>query len=121
MTYASEPWENVAWSHFDLVGIDLYSDADNRDTYREQASTYSAHQKPVVVTESGCYTYRGAQDRGTLGWAIVDRSVWPPRLMEDVIRDEHVQAEDLMQVLSIRDEEQVDGAFWCTVAGFGYP
>jgi hypothetical protein len=121
VTYASGPWENVVWSHFDVVGIDLYRDAGNRDTYREQVRAYVAHQKPVVITEFGCCTYRGAQDRGALGWAIVDRSVQPPRLTEDVIRDEQMQVTYLMEVLSILDEEKVDGAFWFTFAGFEYP
>jgi hypothetical protein len=58
-----------------------------------------------------------AQDRGALGWVIVDRSVQPPRLTEDVIRDEQVQATYLMEVLSILDEEKVDGAFWFTEMG----
>src|SRR5436305_9421568 len=89
--YASGPWEPVDWSRFDLVGVDLYRDAGNRDSYGKQVRAYVAHERPVVVTEFGCCTYRGAPDRGALGWAIVDRTARPPRLTEEVVRDEQVQ------------------------------
>jgi hypothetical protein len=121
LTYASGSWETVDWRLFDLVGVDHYLDAGNRASYREQLRAYFAHQRPVVVTEFGCCTYRGAQDRGGLGWAIVDRSARPPRLTEDVVRDEQVQVDYLLEVLDVLDEEEVDGAFWFTFAGFDYP
>jgi hypothetical protein len=75
----------------------------------------------VVVTEFGCCTYKGAQDRGGLGWAIVDRAAQPPRLTEDVIRDEQVQVDYLAETLAILEEEQVEGAFWFTFASYTYP
>ena len=57
----------------------------------------------MAVTEFGCCTYRGAQDRGALGWTIVDRKAQPPRLTEDVVRDEQVQADELVDVLTMLD------------------
>lgn len=116
VTYASGPWENADWSVFDIVGVDHYRDAGNRGTYREQLRAYFAHDRPVVVTEFGCCTYRGA-----MGWTIVDRAARPPRLTEVVVRDEQAQADYLVEVLDILDEEKVDGAFWFTFAGFGNP
>jgi len=77
--------------------------------------------RPVVITEFGCCTYRGAQDRGALGWAIVDRKAKPPRLTEEVVRDEQVQADYLAETLGILAEEGVGGAFWFTFAGYEYP
>jgi hypothetical protein len=121
VTYASGAWEQVDWSLFDLVGVDAYRDAGNHSTYREQLRAYSVHGRPVVVTEFGCGTYKGAQDRGGLGWAIVDRAAQPPRLTEDVIRDEQIQVEYLAETLDIFEEEQVDGAFWFTFASYTYP
>jgi hypothetical protein len=121
VTYASGAWEQVDWSLFDIVGIDAYRDAGNKDAYREQLRAYFAHERPVVVTEFGCCTYKGAQDRGGLGWAIVDRSAQPPHLTEDVIRDELAQVEYLAEVLNILEEEQVEGAFWFTFASYTYP
>jgi hypothetical protein len=121
VTYASGAWEQVDWSLFDIVGVDAYRDAQNKGAYREQLRAYFAHERPVVVTEFGCCTYEGAQDRGGLGWAIVDRAAQPPRLTEDVIRDEQTQVEYLAEVMNILEEEQVEGAFWFTFASYTYP
>lgn len=121
VTYASGPWEGVNWSRFDFVGVDHYRDARNQDTYGAELRRYAVFQRPVVVTEFGCCTYQGAQDRGGIGWAIVDRTAQPPRLTEDVVRDEQVQADELAALLDILNAEGVDGAFWFTFAGYEYP
>jgi hypothetical protein len=121
VTYASGTWENVDWSLFDIVGVDHYRDASNQSSYREQLHPYFLHQRPVVVTEFGCCTYCGAQDRGAMGWAIVDRNMDPPRLTEQVERSEQVQVDYLVDVLKSLDQEGVDGAFWFTFASYGYP
>jgi hypothetical protein len=121
VTYASGPWESVDWQPFDIVSVDHYRDASNRDTYGEQLRGYFAHARPVVVTEFGCCTYRGAEDRGALGWTIAARAAQPPHLTEDVVRDEQVQVTYLTELLDILEDERVDGAFWYTFASFGYP
>jgi hypothetical protein len=121
VTYAAGPWEPVDWAGFDFVSVDHYRDGANRSTYREQLRPYFQHGKPVVVTELGCCAYRGAPDRGALGWTIVDRTARPPRLKERVVRDENVQADHLTEMLSLLDEERVEGAFWFTFAGYNYP
>ncbi|HWE61310.1 MAG TPA: hypothetical protein VHB98_06335 [Chloroflexota bacterium] len=121
VTYASGPWETIDWSRFDLVAVDHYRDAGNRDSYREQLRAYFAYERPVVVTEFGCCTYRGAPDRGALGWTIVDCAAQPPRLTEQVVRDEQEQARYLVELLDILDEEGVDGAFWFSFAGYEHP
>ena len=38
VTYASGAWEQVDWSLFDIVGIDAYRDAGNKDAQRATAS-----------------------------------------------------------------------------------
>lgn len=121
LTYASGPWEPVEWSRFDIVAVDHYRNAGNRAAYRDQLRQYFKHGRPVVVSELGCCTYRGAPDRGALGWTVVDRSAQPPRLREPVMRDEQVQADELVDLLQILEEEGVDGAFWFTFAGYNYP
>jgi hypothetical protein len=120
ITYASGTWELVDWIPFDIVGVGLYRDAGNRASYRELVRACFAHQRPVAITEFGCCTFRGAADRGSLGWAIVDRSTQPPRLTEPVVRDEQAQADELLDILSILDEEHVDSAFWFTFASYSY-
>lgn len=121
VTYASGAWEQVDWSLFDIVGVDAYRDAGNYSTYRERLRAYFSHERPVVVTEFGCCTYQGAQDRGGLGWAIVDRAARPPRLTEIVVRDEQTQVDYLTETLDILEDERVDGAFWFTFASYTYP
>ena len=41
---------------------------------------YLRHKKPLVIGEFGCCTYQGAEDRGEMGWDIVDWNAKPPRL-----------------------------------------
>ena len=121
VTYASGPWEDVDWSPFDIVGVDAYRDARNAGTYRDEIRNHFAHGKPVAATEFGCCAYKGAADRGALGWTIVDRKGEPPRLDGEYVRDEQEQVRYLREVLAILDEEGVDSAFWFTFAGYEMP
>ncbi len=77
LTYASGTWEQVEWDLFDVVSIDAYRDEGNAARYAEELRAYHRFDRPVVVTEFGCCTYRGAADRGGLGWTIVreDRTI----------------------------------------------
>ena len=121
ITYAAGLWEQVDWHAFDYVGLDAYRDAGNRtnfaDVLRAQASTHG----PLVVTEFGCCTYRGAADRGAMGWAAVDRSASPPRLREGIIRDEKAQADELVALLEIFEAIRASGAFVFTFVAPNYP
>jgi hypothetical protein len=121
LTYASAAWEPVDWTPFDLAAVDHYLDASNRATYAHTLDALKANGKPVVVTEFGCCTYRGADERGGMGWAIVDRSANPPRLTEAAERDEDVQANYLEDTLDLLEEAGVDGAFWFTFASYANP
>lgn len=111
ITYASGAWEQVDWTPFDIVGIDHYRDARNKSTYVDKLREYKRHEKPIAVTEFGCCTYAGAEDRGGMGWAIVDWTKVPPRLDGDYVRDESVQARYIVELLDIFDAESIDGAF----------
>ncbi len=121
VSYASGSWESIDWSPFDIVGVDGYRDAQNAATYRQQLRAYLATGKPVAVTEFGCCTYRGAADRGGLGWAIVDWEHTPPELDDHYERSEDEQVDYLRELLAIFVAEGVDSAFWFTFAGYELP
>ena len=79
------------------------------------------HGKPVVATEFGCCTYRGAGARGGMGWMIVDRDSEPRRLDGEYVRDEAEQVAYLRELLEVFEQEGLDGAFWFTFAGYALP
>jgi hypothetical protein len=121
LTYASGMWEDVDWQLFDLVGVDAYRDAGNRETYADNLRAYTQHGKTVVVTELGCATYQGADEKGALAWTAVDRTSQPRRLRQDVIRDEGLQARELGDLLDTLPSTGVEGAFVYTYVAPSYP
>lgn len=121
VTYASGAWESVDWTLFDFVGVDCYRDAMNKRFFRRQLAKYFKAGRPVVFTEFGCCTYRGAADKGAYGWAIVDWSSDPPRLRGDFVRDEDEQARYLTELLDDFTAAQADGAFAFTFVMPKYP
>lgn len=118
ITYAAGLWEQVDWELFDIVAVDAYRDASNAARYADDLRAYHRFGRPVVVTEFGCCTYRGAADRGGLGWTIVteDRSI--PTEYE---RFEPEQVKYLHELDAVFDAEGIAGAFWFTFAGFALP
>ena len=121
LTYASGTWEQIDWTPFDIVAVDAYRDAGNAANYRQELHGHFAHGKPVVATEFGCCTYRGAADRGGMGWTIIDNNAEPPRLNGDYQRDEGEQVTYLRELLEIFEQEGVDSAFWFTFASYDLP
>jgi len=123
LSYASLPFEAVDWDPFDIVGIDHYRDARVKDTYTEQLAPLLRLGKPVVVTEFGMRTWRGADSSGVLGFGVVDTTSWllhqlpvvgrfvRARLNGDYVRDEAEQAREITETLGILDRSGVDGAF----------
>jgi hypothetical protein len=120
LSYASGPWEPVDWSLFDYVGVDYYRDGRNKATYQQGLRKYFTHGKPVVITEFGCCTYQGAEERGSYGWLIVDRAVTPRRLKGSYVRDEAGQATYLTDLLDIFQAEGVNRAFAFTFVSPSY-
>jgi hypothetical protein len=123
ITYASLVWESVDWSRFDLVGVDHYRDARIKDRYVDMLRPSLETGKPVVVTEFGMRTYVGADTSGTLGFGIVSipslvlhklpvvgRFV-RTRLKGAPVRDEELQAREIVETLEILDAAGVAGAF----------
>jgi hypothetical protein len=124
VTYASAPWEAVDWSRFDLVSVDLYRDSSNAAGYQDSLRSYTRFGKPVVVSEFGCCTYRGAADAGGAGFMILDHDTQSPALKLKVTglqRSEAEQSRYLRELLAIFDEEGIHGAFWHTFAGWTFP
>jgi hypothetical protein len=119
VTYASGMWEPVDWQPFDYAAADAYRDSANAGRFRDDLRGHLGHGKPFAVTEFGCCGYRGAADRGGLGWQIIDRSADPPQLDGDYVRDESEQVRYLQELTAVFDEEGVDLAFWFTFAGYG--
>jgi hypothetical protein len=118
VTYAAAAWEPVDWTPFDIVSVDAYRDAQNAAGYADQLRQNLSNHKPLAVTEFGCCTYRGAGDRGGMGWAIVDESTDPPHIRGEFIRDESEQVRYMRDLIPLFDEVGADVAFWFTFAGY---
>jgi hypothetical protein len=108
VTYASAPFEAVDWTLFDFVCLDYYP--AQMDPLVQQP--YFAHGKPVVITEVGCCTYQGAEDRGGMGWSIIDQSSTPVQELDgSYTRDESLQARVLTASLARLDSAGANGCF----------
>jgi hypothetical protein len=117
LTYASVPLEDVDWSLFDVIGLDLYREARlSGDRLTGLLRRYLSAGRPVAITESGCCTYRGAEQAGGRGWDIIDDTAMPPRLKGDYVRDEGVQATEVTDLLGIFDRAGADATFVFTFA-----
>jgi hypothetical protein len=120
VAYASGLWEDVDWSLFDMVGLDAYRDANNRGTYAATLQ-HQAVGRRVVVTETGCATYRGAAAAGGMAWTAVERRHEPWRLRPGVVRDEAEQAGELGELLDLAEQSGADGVFIYTYVAPSYP
>jgi hypothetical protein len=101
-----------------MVGVDAYRDQSNAGTLDQQLGALVVHGKPVVVTEFGCCTYRGAGDRGAGGWMILEGEGQGQQLDRDYVRDEGEQVMYLRDLLEIYQRHGVDTAFWFTFASW---
>jgi len=126
LTYASLPFEQVDWGPFDYVGVDHYRDARVEDRYVEMLQPLLATGKPVIVTEFGMRSYRGANSSGALGFGVTDTTrLWlhtrpvigrffRPRLKGTFERDEAMQARELAETLDELERSGVAGALLST-------
>lgn len=121
LTYASAPIEDVDWDLFDIVSLDYYRARRNRADYGRSLAGRFVHGKPVVVTEVGLCPYRGAEDKGPRGHAIIDHGTTPWRLDGDYVRDEALQARELAEMLGLLDRAGVDGTFVFTFVAPALP
>ncbi|TQJ06002.1 hypothetical protein FB475_5652 [Kribbella jejuensis] len=121
ITYAAGLWEDVNWDLFDIVAVDAYRGAQNAATFADELASRNKWGKPVVATEFGCCAYRGAADRGGLGWAIVDTTSDPPALDGRYERREEEQVEYLIELVEEFERINLAAAFWFSFAGFELP
>ena len=112
VTYAGAAMEKVDWTPFDLIGLDYYRDTQNAARYgSELEKKYAAYKKPIVITEVGLCAYRGAEKKGALGHAITQKGENGHMLKPGFVRDEDLQARELVDMLRILDKNSVAGAF----------
>ena len=120
ITYASGNWEKINWKFFDIVGVDLYRSSFNKATYIDELRNYKKIGKPLSVMEFGCCSYIGADDKGAIGWAIIDWKKHPPEVKGNYQRDEKVQSKYLLDLLTIFEQEEIFGAFVFTFISYNY-
>lgn len=111
ITYSAGLWERVQWQRFDVVGLDYYRLRFNRVGYARRLRKFHRWGKPVVVTEFGSGSYRGAAEKGPTSHDVIDFSGTVPRLTGTYVRDEQVQADQLSELLDVYETEGVYGAF----------
>ena len=121
VTYAAGDWEEIDWAEFDFAAVNLYRSAANAEDFARHVRGHRSHGKPLVVTEFGCCTHRGAADAGGTGWTIVDFEADPRALNGDYVRDEAGQAAYFTELMDVFEAEGVHGAFWFTFAGYECP
>ncbi len=127
LTYAALIWEAVDWSRFDFVGVDHYRVAQIKDRYVEMLKPLFDYLKPVVITEFGYRTYKGAAITPEgMGGEIVDHTseflhhlpvvgrLVRPKIKGIHVRDEASQARELLDQLKVLDGAGVYGAFAMT-------
>ena len=122
ITYAAGYWEQVDWSGFDLVGVNLYRFGNDPGGYEERLSRLVQESgKPVVITEFGCGAFAGADRRGPGSFLIVNWFATPPRIKEGYVRDEGTQAAYLADLITLYAEHDVHGCFVYTFSMTDFP
>lgn len=126
LIYASLPFEQVDWTPFDYVGLDHYREARTKDRYVAMLEPFLATNKPVIVTEFGMRTFRGAESSGVLGFGVTDTTrlylhtrrvigrFFRPRLNGIYERDEAMQAREIGETLDELERAGVAGALLST-------
>ena len=130
LTYFSVPFEKVNWDLFDFVGVDLYRDASTKNIFESMTKGYLTYKKPVIIGEFGCCSFKGADLLGANGFIVVygmmndylgGKITVPspfaemlkviPKVDGHYVRDEGVQAKELVEELSIFEAAGLEGAF----------
>ncbi|WP_328538575.1 abortive phage infection protein [Streptomyces sp. NBC_00344] len=101
LTYGAAQDDEVDWSLFDIVSVNYYADHPDRAGHIRELRPYQRWGKPVVVSEFGACTYKGAAQDGGMGWDIVDYTKQPPEIAGHRVRSERAQASYLTGVLDV--------------------
>ncbi|MFB9924929.1 hypothetical protein ACFORO_26185 [Amycolatopsis halotolerans] len=124
VTYACIQFEQVDWSRFDFVTVELIRSAEVAPIFRDGVRTLVAQGKPVAITGFGTATWHGSGDVAPRSMEIVeyDKETGDPlRIDGEYERDEAGQAGYLRELLEIFDEEGVDSAFVFLFALYNHP
>lgn len=121
ISYTAGYWENVDWSGFDLIGVNLYHFGDPADYEKRLHTLVQNATKPVVITEFGCGAHIGAEHRGPGSFRIVNWFATPPRIKDGQQRDEDTQATYLTQLTDLYATNDVHGCFGYTFISPGFP
>jgi hypothetical protein len=111
ITYAGAIWEKVDGSYFDFISMNLYKASFNKNYYNQTLKKLVSKGKPVIITEFGCCSYEGADQKGPMGYTVLDSSKNPPAFKKKCIRNEKVQADYIIDLLQTFDKENITGAF----------
>ena len=114
VTYAAVPLEQVDWSRFDIVSLELIRSAEVAEQFAGAVRALVDEGKPVAITGFGTSAYQGAGDRGGRAMEIVEYDQdtgHPVRLNGTYPRDEAGQARYLDEVLETFDTAGVDSTF----------
>ena len=103
ITLASGPWEKIDWKYFDYIGVNLYINKHNKDIYENLIDEYKGYKKPLVITEFGCCTFKGAADYGGNGWNYASKN--------NVVYDKTEQANTIEKCINIFKNKDVEGSF----------
>lgn len=122
VTYAALPTEPVNWELFDFIAVDAYHSSEVAHLYADSIKKLAASGKPLVISEFGCTTFKGARGLGARGMFIVEwdgpRAI---RLTSSFERSESEQSGYFNESVAIFEEAGVDTAFWCTFASHNLP
>jgi hypothetical protein len=122
ITYSAALWEQVDWSEFDVVAVNLYRIGADAAAYAERVRALVERcGKPVVITECGCGAHRGADLRGPGSFLIVNWLAQPPRIKRGHVRDETVQERYLLESLDVFAAAGVHGCFVFTYVMPAFP
>ncbi|WP_067893592.1 hypothetical protein [Nocardia vaccinii] len=124
LTYCAIPFEQIDWTPFDFVSVELIRTAEVADTFPEGVRALVAQAKPVAITGFGTATWRGAGKVAARSNEIVEcdpHTGDPVRLDGDYLRDEAGQAAYLTELLDIFDTAGVDSTFVFLFALYSHP
>ncbi|HEX3812742.1 MAG TPA: hypothetical protein VHX59_07855 [Mycobacteriales bacterium] len=118
LTYGAASDDVIDWTLFDIVSIDYYSYFARRGAYVRDLRQYQRWGKPLAIAEYGTCTYKGAPQRGGMGWDVVDYTKDPEQIIDGLVRSERDQAIYLTEVLGVFEEM---GLYSATVYEFVSP
>jgi hypothetical protein len=120
ITYAAGEWEEIDWSVFDIVSVDLYRAKHNRAYYEQQLKTYLTFNKPVAITEFGCCpVHGGAALGGNATFTILSWQEDGLKVNEGWHYSEEEQVSYLQELYSLFAATGVAYAFWFAFADYG--